>query len=156
MYTIDPLGLRDVWFPVRTFFLVLAGMLLCVVSFRLISTPPWWLMPLPPVPPQARQLQTNYSFDHPSEDTLRDTRFEIDQPEAAVRAFYRTELTRRGWTYTHVWPGCGSQVPMSRAAVEAYDRGGRTLIVQVLPPDANRSQLVNVVEYQRRESYCNK
>ena len=150
MSTIDPLGLRDVWFPERTFFLVLMGLLLGGVSFIILSNPPWWLTPLPPTPPQARQLQTSYNYSFDDQRTVRATRLAIDQPEAAVRAFYRTELTRRGWTYTHVWPGCWSRVNPPPFDFDTYDRRGRTLEVHMWGRD------VDVLEWQRRVSYCNK
>ncbi len=87
-----------------------------------------------PVPPQARQLQTGYGPDSPGNDTtlVRITSFEIDQPEVAVRAFYRTALTRWGGTYTHVWPGCWSQGKWVLAEdFDLYRGFGRVLEVHV-------------------------
>jgi len=71
--------------------------LLCVVGLVMLTNP-WWFRPLPPTPPQARQVKTELLRDYASvaDGTLRETHFTIDQSEAAIRAFYQTTLTTQG------------------------------------------------------------
>lgn len=112
---------------------------------------PWWLTALPPIPPQGAQVQTALFRDYASvaDGTLRATHFAIDQPVAAVRAFYRTELPRQGWTYQGgIRPSCGDYVLQSSTVTDRYDRGGRTLIVHIVTPNPQERHQVRVVEYQ--------
>lgn len=112
---------------------------------------PWWLKILPPIPPQARAVQTELFRDYTSvaDGTQRETRFAIDQSAAEVRAFYRSGLTRQGWTYQdHIRPSCRDHILRSTAVMDVYDRGGRTLTVQIETPNPQGSRQVRVVEYQ--------
>lgn len=131
------------------------GLLLCLVGLIRLNNP-WWLRTAPPAPPHAMHLKTAYLRDYTSvaDGTRRETQFEIDQPDEAVRTFYQAQLTKRGWTYQGaVRPQCESRMLLPVPVVDVYDRDGRTLTVQIMTPEATQNRQVHVVEYQGTLTY---
>lgn len=135
------------------FFWIWAILAIILVVANLVARiNPWWLRALPPTPPEAMQLQTTFFRDYISvvDGTRRETQFEIDQP-AAVRAFYQAELTKQGWIYRgNANSVCGAQFQPPKQISDVYDRGGRSLSVEIIPPATTGRNRVHVIEYQGR------
>ncbi|MBV9789829.1 MAG: hypothetical protein JOZ51_16705 [Chloroflexi bacterium] len=135
------------------FFWIWAILAIVLVVANLVAhINPWWLRALPPTPPEAMQLQTTLFRDYISvvDGTRRETQFEIDQP-AAVRAFYQAELAKQGWIYRgNANQVCGAHLLPPKQISDVYDRGERSLSVEIIPPATTGRNRVHVIEYQGR------
>jgi hypothetical protein len=89
----------------------------------------WLLVPRPPLPSSARNVQTMYTTWGGS----RIIRFETDQPAEGIRDFYRSEMPKHGWYFS-----CSSEEPEAQecqteynyAIVERYKRDDDPSMVQ--------------------------
>lgn len=108
--------------------LAVLGLAWCVLMLYLSAYPPgrWRFIALPPVPPEATQVQIVY----PSNEVQRITEFVTTQSEEATIAFFRAELPAQGWSFVCRMPGdvpCGQwNAPVEGGVLELYRRPGRT------------------------------
>ena len=122
------------------------------------GAPPWWA-PIPPLPlpPGARQGDTEYLYSYDDGFHQRTTEFMIEQPVPVILAFYRVALPQRGWTYQCAVgprdPPCGrGGWTDDTELMDVYDRGTigtadwQTLEVRLLLPHADGTRQVRLTE----------
>lgn len=121
--------------------LAVLGVAWCVLMLYLSAYPPgrWRFIAVPPVPPEATQVEIGY----PSNDVERITEFVTAQSADEISAFYRAELPAKGWSFQCQLPGdapCGRwSAPIEGGVVELYRQpgrtgGGPTLAIFITPP----------------------
>ena len=134
-----------VWFVALVFALLIAGGVL-VNAFGLIN--PWLFHAPLPVPVQALSPHIEYFSPSMEQSQYRELSFDIFQDRQSVRAFYRTELLKQGWTYLGVaQPNCANAQDLLAHTSDMYDNGGRTLFVQASQSQTPNIQQVVVAEH---------
>ena len=134
-----------VWFAAILLALLIAGGVL-VNAFGLIN--PWLFHAQLPVPAQALSPHIEYFSPSMEQSQYRELSFDISQDRQSVRAFYRTELLKQGWTYLGVaQPNCANAQDLLAHTSDMYDNGGRILFVQMSQSQTPNIQQVVVAEH---------
>ncbi len=146
----------------------LVGLGFLITFFRINPDPNFWFVPDLPVPPYAHNIQrSDMPLNNGSLGGYRILTFETDQPVDAIQRFYRTELSKRGWSFmcspTHLEdPGCPLGLSPSVALAEAYTRNDepskmRAVNLEIYQPGRYLASIadtvVEVIEYRYPLSY---